>query len=172
MKPDEIRPFSSLYLFPYYSSREEYLAKTGKFPKVFDPTKPPKYWEDLEALKSPHKLTVYDSALKLNDAGTIERTSNGLPIFEFLLLRREDAGLVNIPNKSTPGNPISNQPAEAAPEVQMPLMEIPAEWEIFVQFGGNLALRKKKEESAEAPGGFSSSDRALLLSIWNKLKTL
>jgi hypothetical protein len=162
------QPFSSietLFLFPYYSTREQYEAATGKPAPAWDPARPPKYWLDPNALDAPRRTVVYDSALAINESGHIMRDSQDLPQLDVLVLPREIAASVNIPPKG-PG--AANIPGADQPEVQMPLRALRSHEELFFRFGNTIAVRDKNLYP-QTQVGFLHSDRELLQAIARKL---
>ena len=160
-----ISSLDTLFLFPYYSTREDYQKATGHVAPPWDPKRPPKYWLDPKAIESPRKIVVYDNALAVSENGTLLRDDQGRPAMEALVLPKEIAATVNIPPK---GPNSVNIPGADQPEVQMPLRELRENEEIFFRFGGVVAVRNK-ETYEFTQVGFTFQDRLMLQSIARKL---
>lgn len=160
-------PFDTLFLFPYYSTREEYEKATGRPAPPWDATKPPKYWFDPKALEAPRKLVVYENVLAISENGTLLRheTTNE-PLLDMLVLTKEDAAAVNIPPKGVGAG--SNVPGAGVPEVQMPLRSLLDYEELFFRFGGTIVVRDKQYYD-QTQVGFTADDRVMLLAIATKL---
>ncbi|MBY0508180.1 MAG: hypothetical protein K2X03_29975 [Bryobacteraceae bacterium] len=159
-------PFDTLFLFPYYSTREEFEKATGRPAPPWDETKPPKYWFDPKALQAPRKVVVYDTVLAISENGTLLRDeSNTRPQLDLLVLPREQAAAVNIPPK---GVGAGNVPGSEKPEVQMPLRALLDYEELFLRFGGTVVVRDK-QYYAQTQVGFTADDRTLLQAIAAKL---
>lgn len=160
-----IASLDTLFLFPYYSTREEFQQATGQAPPPWDPTRPPKYWFDPKAMDSPRRTVVYDNALAISDNGTLLRDENDAPVLDLLILNKEIAAAVNIPPK---GPAVSYVENAGVPEVQMPLRALADGEELFFRFGGTVAVRNK-DAYMETQVGFYHSDRLLLQAIAKKL---
>ena len=159
-------PFDTVFLFPYYSTREEFEKATGRPAPPWDATKPPKYWFDPKAPAATRKLVVYDSVLAISENGTLLRDeTTNLPQLDLLVLTKEAAASVNIPPK---GVGVGNIPGSEKPEVQMPLRPLKDYEELFFRFGGTIAVRDK-QFYAQTQVGFTADDRILLQSIASKL---
>ncbi len=159
-------PFDTLFLFPYYSTREEYEKATGRPAPPWNETKPPKYWFDPKAPDAPRKLVVYDTVLAISENGTILRDEKtNAPQLDMLVLTKEDAAAVNIPPK---GALAGNIPNADKPEVPMPLRELLDYEELYFRFGGTIVVRDKQYYETTQTG-FTSEDRSLLRSIAAKL---
>jgi len=151
-----------LYLFPYYDTRERYQAETGMEPPPFNPEKPPKYWFDPEAAHSEKRSILYERVLALSEDGHVLKGSDGRPMIEPLLLKKDEAATVNIPLKLVANEPGTNQPA-----IPVPLRALDPDEELaFDPFAGPVVINKKL-----MPDGvvFSKFDRDLLLAIARKL---
>lgn len=160
-----ISGLDTLFLFPYFSTREEYQKATGQAPPPWDPKRPPKYWFDPKAMDSPRRIVIYDSVLAVSENGTLLRDDQNRPAIDTLVLQKEIAATVNIPPK---GPNSTNIPGADQPEVQMPLRSLADNEELFFRFGGVVAVRNK-ETYAFTQVGFTYQDRLLLQSIAHKL---
>jgi len=159
-------PFDTLFLFPYYSTREEYEKATGRPAPPWDETKPPKYWFDPKAPEAPRKLVVYDTVLAISENGTLLRDeTTNQPLLDMLVLTKEHAAVVNIPAKGVAAGKVPNADQ---PEVPMPLRPLLDYEELFFRFGGTIAVRDK-EYYAQTQVGFTSDDRDLIKAIAAKL---
>ena len=159
-------PFDTLFVFPYYSTREEYEKATGRPAPPWDATKPPKYWFDPKAPEAPRKLVVYETVLAISENGTLLRDeTNNRPQLDMLVLTKEQAATVNIPPK---GANAGNIPGADRPEVHMPLRALLDYEELFFRFGGTIVVRDK-QYYAQTQVGFTADDRVMLHAIAAKL---
>lgn len=159
-------PFDTVFLFPYYSTREEYEKAVGRPAPLWDGTKPPKYWFDPKAMEAPRKLVVYESVLAISENGTLLRDeTNQRPQLDMLVLTKEQAATVNIPPK---GLAAGHVPGAEKPEVPMPLRPLRDNEELFFRFGGTIVVRDK-EYYAQTQVGFTADDRVMLQAIAAKL---
>jgi hypothetical protein len=152
----------SLYLFTYYQSREDYRAATGQEPPAWDPSRPPKRWEDPSARASTRRNVVYDYALVAGPSGTIVPGPDGKPMVDVLVLKKEEAATVNIPPMA------ANVPGADVPEVPCPLRALEPGEELFFDIGGVVAVKNVDLYSA-LEIGFTAQDRAMLKAIAKKL---
>lgn len=152
----------SLYLFPYYQTREDYLAATGLEPPAWDPSRPPKRWFDPSARSSTRRNVVYDYALASGPSGAAVPGPDGKPLLDVLVLKKEDAAAVNIPPVS------SNVPGAEVPEVPCPLRALEPGEELFFDIGGVVTV-KNVALYAALEIGFTAQDRAVLKAIARKL---
>ena len=152
----------SLYLFPYYQTREDYRQATGQEPPPWDPNRPPKYWRDPSALSSPRRNVIYDYVLATGPTGTPVAGLDGKPVLDLLVLRKEDAATVNLPPLAT------NVPGADVPEVPCPLRPLEPEEELFFDIGGVVTV-KNVTLYAALEVGFTAQDRLLLRGIARKL---
>lgn len=154
----------SLYLFPYFQTREDYTKATGLEPPKFDGSRPPKYWFDPAAPDSIRRIVSYEQVIAYAASGAPLLSSDGGPITELLTLTKEDAAGVNIPPKG-PG--WANVVGADVPEIPPPLRALRDDEELFFPFPGIVAVRIKG--TLEADRGFTEEDRAVLLAIASKL---
>ena len=160
-------PFDTLFLFPYYTTREEYEQAVGRPAPPWDGTKQPKYWFDPKAAQAPRKLVIYDNVLAISDTGSILRDEKtNAPLLDLLVITKENAGTVNIPPKGVAAG--SNVPGADQPEVQMPLRPLLDYEELAFRFGGTIVVRDK-HLFGQTQVGFTSEDRVMLQSIATKL---
>jgi hypothetical protein len=160
-----VKGLDSLYIYPYYPTREAFEAATGKPCPPWNPNLPPKYWFDPKAAESTRRNVVYDNTLVYSLDGTILQDAAGKPMLDVLVLTKEQAALVNIPDKRTGA---ANIPGADRPEVPVPL-RLPAEGEeIFFIFGQTVAVRNKVAWE-ETQNTFTAKDRRLLKAIADKL---
>jgi len=151
-----------LYLFPVYTTREDYQKATGVEPPPFNATRPPKHWQDPKAKDAQKRTIVYDQVLAMDDAGQPLSTPDGKPYFDQLVLYKEDAAAVNIPPVGT------NIPGADVPPIPAPLRALETDEELFFGLGGYVAVRNKALQE-ERDVTFSMSDRKLLQAIAAKL---
>lgn len=155
----------SLHLFPVFQTRDAYLAATGKEAPIYDPTRPVKSWYDPQAASNPRRTLVYDHVLAVADNGAPLLDEVERPYTEPLLISREHAATVNIPIKDF-GGQIQEQPTTGL-EVPVPLRPITANEELFLAFGGTVAVRNKS--SVVQTAEWTAEDRSLLQRIAAKL---
>jgi hypothetical protein len=156
---------STLFIFPYYQTREQFREQTGDEPPPWNPEQPPKYWRDPAALNSPRRNVVYDNVLAVNAAGRAIPDQNGRPQLETMVLTKEHAAAVNIPPKG-PGS--NNVPGAAVPEVQVPLRELRPNEMLVLTFSGAAGVFDTTKVP-ETPTSFTHDDRRLLEAIAAKL---
>jgi len=154
----------SLYLFPYYQTREDYQKATGAEPPKFDATRPPKQWFDPAAKDSARRNITYDQVIAYSATGAPILDGNGNPTTELMMLNKDDAASVNIPPK---GLGTANVDGADHPEIPPPLRALRNGEELFVPFGSIVAVRVKG--TLEPDRGFTEEDRTLLLAIARKL---
>ncbi len=150
-----------LYIYPVYSTREEYRAATGQEPPPFNPARPSQHWFDPEAAKSSRRFLVYDRVLAVDERGVAKRDANGKPYFEQLILPREEAATVNIPPKKAANETF-------LPDVPPPCRELHEDEELTFDFGGIVVVRNKNF-AGQTVVGFTLDDRELLRAIARKL---
>jgi len=151
-------PIDRLYLFPYYRSRQDYRAVTGREAPAYDPSRPPKSWEDPAAAQSTRRTVVYENVLA-DAAG-----EDGKPALDMLVLNKAEAASVNLYDQTTAGIP-----APEMPPVPVPLRALQANEELAFTQPGIAMVRDKNVPLAETAGGFSGEDRELLRAIAKKL---
>lgn len=154
----------SLYLFPYFQTREDYQKATGVEPPKWDSTRPPKYWFDPAAKDSTRRNVTYDQVIAYSASGSPLFDANGNPTLELMMLNKDEAAGVNIPPK---GLGIANVPGADKPEIPPPLRALRADEELFVPFGSIVAVRVKG--TLEPDRGFTEEDRSILLAVARKL---
>ena len=153
-----------LHLFPYYQTREDYLKRTGIEPPAWDPDRAPKAWADPKALESNRRNVIYDNVVAYAKNGSPLVDANEKPMFDVLVLTKEEAATVNIPAK---GPTVSNVPGSDVPEIPPPLRALEPSEELFMAFFGVVAVRNKDFQPLEP--GFNRNDRSLLQAIGCKL---
>jgi len=153
----------SLYLFPYYQTRDAYRKAAGEEPPPWDPRKPPKYWMDAKARLSGRRNVVYDFTLAISQSGTPLAGPDGKPMLDLLVLPKEDAATVNIPPDAT------NVPGTDVPPVPPPLRPLEPNEELFFDVGGVVAVKNLDHPYWKETAGFTQADRALLRAIAAKL---
>ena len=160
-----VKGLDSLFIFPYYQTREAFEKATGRPCPPWNPSVPPKGWFDPKAAESTRRNVVYDNTLVYSLDGTILQDSNGKPMLDVLVLPKEQAATVNIPDKSLGA---SNIPGADRPEVPAPL-HLPGEHEeLFFIWGQTVAVRNKVAWE-QTQNTFTARDRVLLKAIAGKL---
>jgi hypothetical protein len=147
-----------LYLFPYYRSRQDYRALTGKEAPAYDTTRPPKNWEDPAAAQSTRRTVVYENVL------ADVMGEDGKPTLDMLVLNKTEAATVNLYDQTTAGVPAP----EMAP-VPVPLRALNDNEELVYTQPGIVMVRDKSVPLPETQNGFTSEDRELLRAIAKKL---
>lgn len=166
--PLPIYGLESLHLFPTYQTRESYETATGQPCPPWDPNRQPKAWFDAKAMESARRNVVYDQVLAVNDRGIATAGSDGKPMLDVLVLRREEAATVNIQRKRVLG--MGEQDYGSETDVPVPLRALDADEELAFQFGGTVCVHNKRLfEAQTAAGGFTAADRAKLDAIAKKL---
>ena len=156
----------TLYLFPYYQTREAFEQATGQICPPWNPYRPPKSWFDPKAKDSIKRSIVYDHVIATSLSGVPLITPDGYPMLDSLVLNRDEAATLNIPPK---GYGISNVPGADQPEVPVPLRPLETDEELFFDFGGIVAVRNVKLFPKAEVGGFTEQDRQVLRAIASKL---
>jgi len=160
-----VKGLDTLFIFPYYQTREAFEQATGRPCPPWNPNLPPKYWFDPKAAESTRRNVVYDNTLVYSLDGTILQDAAGKPMLDVLVLTKEQAASVNIPDKSRGA---ANIPGADKPEVPVPL-RLPAEdEEIFFIWGQTVAVRNKAAWE-QTQSVFTAQDRQLLKAIAVKL---
>ena len=155
----------SLYLFPYYQTREDYQKATGQEPPPWDARRAPKYWCDPKARESTRRNVVYDFVLATSQSGSPLAGPDGKPMLDLLVLTKDEAATVNIPPKG-PG--VANIPGSDLPEAPCPLRPLEPNEELFFDFGGVVTVKNVPLYSA-LETGFTAQDRLLLKAIARSL---
>ncbi len=156
---------SNLYLFPFFQTREAYFAHTGKEAPPYDPNKPVKSWFDPKAAESSSRRIVYERTVAYADNGMPLIGPDGKPFLEPMVLDRAVAANVNIAPK---GPDLLDQPSTGL-EIAVPCRPLEPGEELYLQFGGTVAVRNKALWAADVEVGFKGADRALLQAIAEKL---
>lgn len=170
------RPLSTNFMFPHYTSRQDYEAKTGKSCPPWDGTKPVKRWEDpAAAAKGRTRASCTYLVLAVNEeTGLPLQDQDGKPYLETIALPAVEAGAVNIPTDHTT-NDYAREPAW--PDPLKPLG--PNETLIFdhanmtrqtVLIRDLAQYAEIANQQAVAAGKFMPEDRALLQAIAAKLE--
>lgn len=151
IKGDQIYgSMTPLHLFPYYQTREDYTAKTGKECPIFNPMLPVKHWEDPNVFDREGGRPVVSY-----DVIAIHPTTNGIlideygkPYYEKMTMQTVHAAVVNIPPKRA-GTPDVVDPRTGrtyAGEVRMPLRPLNYDEEIIVGGFRGLTYQKKQQQ--------------------------
>jgi hypothetical protein len=160
-----VKGLDSLYIYPYYQTREAYEKATGLPCPPWNPNLPPKAWCDPKAIESTRRNVVYDTTLVYTLDGTIVADAQGRPTLDVLVLPKEQAASVNIPNKMLGA---TNVPGADRAEVPVPLRQPAPNEELFFIFGQTVAVRNKNSWE-ETQNAFTHRDRKLLKAIAEKL---
>ncbi len=156
----------TLYLFPYYQTREAFEQATGQTCPPWNMYRPPKAWFDPKAKDSVKRSVVYDHVIATSLSGVPLIAPDGHPMLDVLVLNKDEAVTVNIPPK---GYGVSNVPGADQPEVPVPMRPLEPDEELFFDFGGVVAVRNTKLFPKTETGGFTEQDRQLLRAIAQKL---
>ncbi|HBY63862.1 MAG TPA: hypothetical protein DEH78_28895 [Solibacterales bacterium] len=156
-----ITGIDKLYLFPYFSTREEYRAAMGKEAPPYKPYKPRKHWLDPKAAENTRRYVTYERALVYAADGRPMAGPDQRPVIDELVLPKEEAGEVNLP-------PDADAAARALPEVAVPMRALESFERIEFAFGGALVV-KNVILLEQMQSGFGETDRALLRAIARKL---
>lgn len=152
---------SKLYLFRTFGTREDFRRVTGEEPPAYDPTRPPKFWYDPQAITSTRRTVAYDPVLATTDEGIPLVGTDGKPMLDILLLTKEEAATVNIWHNQ------SGQPQPQLPPVPVPLRGLHENEELFFLMPQVVSVRDKTIENDT--GMFTAQDRVLLRAIADKL---
>jgi hypothetical protein len=152
-----------LNLFKTYESREKYEAETGKPCPPWDPSRPPKYWEDPAAQKSIVVAGVPFAIYSRVYVGFDQQQQ--VPLFDSLGISVEDAKTVNIPPTGT-GN--TNVPGADVPAVPCPVRALRDDEVIRLGMGA-IPMLYTSVELQGVDTGFTMADRELLRKIGAKL---
>ncbi len=156
---------SNLYLYPLFQTREAYFQATGKEAPAYDPTKPVKCWFDPRAADSPQRRIVYERTVAYADNGMPMVGPDGKPFLEPMVLDKAVAATVNIAPK---GPELRDEPVTGV-EIPVPVRALEPGEELYLQFGGTVAVRNNLLWAADVEVGFRGSDRALLQAVAEKL---
>lgn len=151
-----------LHIFPYYQTREEYEAKTGKpCPPYLDNGRP-KYWEGTVDLNADPDLSIRFK-VPYNSRGGVSLNPDKTPKLSELDLKPEEIVRVNIPSKQVGTFPGS----ASAVEIQPPCELLPNERLEFQSGIASAQLRVRRVDKMQ--GAITMSDRALLELIAKKV---
>lgn len=150
-----------LFLFKVFQSRQEYREITGSEPPEYTSARPPKFWFDPAAKDSVRRNVVYERVLALGANGLPIAGPDGKPCLEPLVLLKDEAANVNIPDNKSNG--------VAEPPVPVPLRALDPDEELAFDFGGAVVVRNKKLWEQIVSEGFTTKDRELLQAIAQKL---
>lgn len=157
---------SNLYLFPVFQTREAYRLAVGVEPPPYNERIPIKSWFDPDAAKNTRRKIIYENVIAYAENGAPLVDAAGKPMLEPLVLDVAIAGAVNIPFKA-PGVP--DQPTTGL-EIPVPMRPLTDNEELFLQFGGTVAVKNKAAfAQLEQLGKFTDQDRSLLQAIAAKL---
>ncbi len=102
-----------LFAVPFFQTREQYEAETGKPCPPYDPGRRLKYWEDANADTSEFLVSYLALAIDKNDPMGRPLLKDGGPHLKVFQITPEDAARVNIPPNvsgfarlSTPAYPV------------------------------------------------------------------
>lgn len=155
-------PLNDFYLFPVFSTREEYRKATGQEAPPYNPARAPKHWFDPKAGASPRRTVVYDLAIQTADQGQPLADKEGKPVVDVLLLTRDEAATVNMWESGNGFAP------PTLPRVEPPLREPDPGQEFAFIFPGVVGVLDRAKSEASAPN-FTPADRATLQAIAKKL---
>jgi len=153
----------NLSLFPVYQNRAQFLKATGAEAPAFDSSKPPKYWFDPNAEKSPKRSLLYDCVLATDEKGKPVFGADGKLYFEPMMLFKQEAATVNLPSSD-----YANEPGADVPQVPVPMRALEPGEELIQVFGGVIMVRNKNI-AEEGPTSFSYQDRETIKAIARKL---
>jgi len=153
----------NLSLFPVYQNRAQYLKATGIEAPEFDNSKPPKYWFDPNAEKTPKRSLLYDWVLATDEKGKPVVGADGKAYLEPMMLFKQEAATVNLPM-----NDSANEPGTEVPPVPVPMRALEPEEDLIVGFGGVIMVRNRSI-AEEGPTSFSYQDRETIKAIAKKL---
>lgn len=157
-----------LYLYPYYQTRAAYEAATGQPCPAWNPNQRPKYWFDPAAAASTEDFLVYERVLATDPTEQAKGAlvgPDGKPYFKSLILPREIAATVNIPEVT------ANVPGADKPSYQPPCRALEPNEELFFDPTGLgvVAVKNTDLYAVDSAGNFTAEDRALLRAIAAKL---
>lgn len=156
----------TLYLFPIYSSRANYRAKTGKEAPPWNPLKPIKAWIDESIVSKPRGFVYYD-VVETDEANNYVAGPDGCPVIKSWPVALSEAGKINLPDED--GTFTQDQLATAVP---VPIRKLRLEEELVFFGPGNVVLVRNKilyRLEMEQAAVFLGSDRAILLGLELKL---
>lgn len=157
-----------LYLFPFYSSRDQYRARTGQEASPFDPAKNVKRWLDPDP-QGLSRMVTYARILARDERNLPVPDASGQPLVEPLTMEKIFARVVNIPPDGFTG---TSDTGALLYEYDCPMRELlPDEVIVFAQIGAVVIRNTKlwREQVENQSGAFLQRDRALLEGIAGKL---
>ncbi len=159
----------TLFLFPHYLNRADYLAKTGKEAPEWDPTKNVKRWVDPDPQTRSRNVS-YTRVLARDERNNIIADNNGRPLVEPLTVEKSFAMRVNMPSDTFTATQDTGIPLW---EYDCPMRDLlPDEILVFTELGRVPVVRNTKlwaVEVEEQSGAFLPRDRELLHAIARKL---
>lgn len=165
MSQDGMYPINNLYLFPVFTTRDEYFRVTGQEAPDWNPNKPVKLWFDPAARNTNKRTFLYESTLLTDENGMVIPDDHGHPRTDQLALLREDAAEVNLlPREKM----VDYGPGSKVASIPVPLRALKPNEELVFVFGGGVAVRDKDAFQTNVTA-FTSADRSLLVKIAQKL---
>ena len=151
------QPISILNLYPTFSTRDDYTAKTGKPCPEWTPTKHPKAWEDLNA-KKVFSVNGVDWTLYVRTFSAFDAEGN--VVWEQVAMPVEEAKSVNIPPM---GEGQTNVPGADQTPVPCP-MRLPTDGESIRPGFGNVPVvwTAAELDGLVKSGPFTQMDREQL----------
>lgn len=162
------------FIFPQYTTRDQYTRLNGREPAPFDLTRRVKFWEDPKALSQglqEGETITYHVAVSITGKPFFEKDGK-TPRMGTVSLSPEQAATVNIPDPgtTTPAGGLN------AYEVPMPIALLDEEKLEFGKGLGATVLQIRRVNWPEGPpaggilpGSFTESDRATLYKIAAKV---
>jgi hypothetical protein len=159
---------ATLALFPLHSSREEYLASTGKEAPPYNPSRPVQGWEDPNPpAADPEGNIKYLTLYMASDHQTPKVDSNGNPMLVYQTIPRDQALHVNVADKGD-ATGVHGTVDTSNGEVMVPMRPLAAD-EVWAWQIGGAPLVMKKVATPPAP---AAGTPANLASIEAKLQLL
>ena len=154
-----------LYLYPYYTTREQYEQATGQPCPAWDPSRRPKKWSAPEAAAGDQDFVLFERVLAtdMKAGGRALAGPDGKPYTKALVLPRDYAVQVNIAPAT------ANVPGADAPEYPCPLRALEPNEELFFDPAAFGAVLVKNTDLYKVETGFTTQDRTLLQAIARKL---
>jgi len=164
-----------LHQFPYYSTCDQYTAKTSKPCPAFDPAYPVKSWVDPNPPAPDEDGMVTYLGIALAKDGKTPLVKDGKPYLKPFKIPAELAGRVNIAFKTT--SPSDNRVDTPNPkgEYQMPLRELQGAEQLGFGFGGIPIVQAAITMSSGGPvatGPLSSSADAAIQKLADLIEVL
>lgn len=156
------QPLANFHLFVRFQSQADFETRTGETAPPFTANRPPKYWRDPAALKSPRATVIYNALAVSDQGGPLRDPDTIRPFIDVLTLRKVEAASVNIPPFNTESG--------LDPEVPVPLNPLgPTQYLDFGDTPFEGVIVRDSRADALRPATYTQRDQQTIYAIAAKL---